>query len=147
MVKMTYKGIITALVTPTDSNDNLDEKRLKHLIDFQLRNKVNGVVLLGGTGEYNAISLKDKKRAIKITVDTIAKKIPVIVGIVEPGLPNAIEIGRYSRDVGADAVMVITPYYVHPTQVGIIDYYQKFDAAVDLPIVLYNIPHRTGVNI
>src|SRR5690625_2173147 len=115
---MTYQGIITALVTPTNLEGRLDEKRLINLIDFQVKNNVNGIVLLGGTGEYNAISDEDKKRAIELSVNTVNKKIPVIVGIVEPGLPNAVEVGKYSKDVGADAVMVVTPYYVQPTQKG-----------------------------
>ncbi len=144
---MKYEGIMTALVTPVIGDNVVDESAMKKLINYQLESGISGLVFLGGTGEYTALSKKERKRAIDIAVKNAGNKVPVIIGILEPGIADCIEIALYSKKVGADAIMVLTPYYVHPAQEGIIEFYKELNDAVDMPIILYNIPYRTSVNM
>ena len=139
------QGLFPALVTPVQ-NDEVDETSLKSLTKFLLENGSDGLVVLGGTGEYAALSKKQRIDTIKI-VQEYAGDSPVIVGILDPGFNDAVEMGKISEEMGADAVMLITPYYVIPKQEGIINYYLRFMDKVDLPMIIYNIPYRTNVNI
>jgi len=140
------KGVYTALVTPV-INGNVDEVAFKKLIDFQLKNGADGFLVLGGTGEYAALSREQRRKAIEICIDIVKGEIPIVSGILSPGLADAIEMGKVAESIGVDAVMIITPYYVVPTQKGLIDYFIKFMEKIHIPIVLYNIPYRTNVNI
>lgn len=144
---MSFKGVMTALVTPLDEKGAVVEESLRKLIRFQIKNGVHSVLVLGGTGEYVQLSMAERKRAIDITISEASGKIPVVVGAGSPGLSDNIEIGQYAKKAGADAVMLVSPYYVIPSQEGIIDYHKKFDNAVKLPLILYNIPYRTNVNM
>jgi len=144
---MNYEGIMTALITPIDEDGRVDELSLRELIRFQLKNEVQSLLILGGTGEYAALSNYERKRAVDIAVNEVNGKVPVVVGILSTGLGDAIEMSLCAKASGAAAIMVVTPYYVLPGQQGIIDYYKKLDKAVDMPILLYNIPYRTGVNM
>lgn len=143
---MKFEGIMTALITPLHEDGRVDEQQLRELVRLQINNQVNSLLVLGGTGEYAALSNDERKRAIDIVVNETNKKIPVAVGILSTGLGDAIEIGQYAKAAGAEAILVVTPYYVIPNQQGIIDYYKKLDKAVDMPMLIYNIPYRTGVN-
>lgn len=144
---MKYNGIMTALVTPIDDQGIVDAESLQNLIQFQLNNNVSSLLVLGGTGEYSALSNAERKRAIDITVQEVNGKVPVVAGIIAPGIGDAIEFGLYAKAAGVDAVMPVTPYYVSPTQEGIMQYYQDLDKALDMPMFLYNIPYKTGVNM
>ncbi|MHC1759997.1 MAG: 4-hydroxy-tetrahydrodipicolinate synthase [Negativicutes bacterium] len=144
---MKYEGIMTALVTPLNEQGEVMENSLRQIIKFQIKNQVQSLLILGGTGEYVQLNNAQRKRAIDIAVSEAKGQIPVVAGIIEPGLGATIEMGIYAKTAGADAIMVVSPYYVHPTQDGIMDYYRKIDRAVNMPLILYNIPYRTSVNI
>lgn len=144
---MAFEGIMTAMVTPLDEEGAVVEESFRELIRFQIKHQVQSILVLGGTGEYMQLSLAEKKRAIDIAVSEANGRIPVVAGIISPGLNEAIELGKYAKKAGADAILVVTPYYIHPTQEGLIDYYTKIDRAVGMPLILYNIPYRTSVNL
>ncbi len=140
-------GIVTAIVTPIDETNSVDEKSLRHIIDIQLQNEAQSICALGGTGEYVALSVGERKRIIDITVDQVKGKVPVVVGACSPGIYDCIEIGAYAKAAGADAILLITPYGVKGTNDGIIEYFKVFDKAVDMPFIIYNFPPRTGVDL
>lgn len=142
-----YTGIMTALVTPLTKENTIDESKLKKLIDFQIEKGVSSLLILGGTGEYSALSEEVRVQAVKAAVAAAANRVPVVAGILEPGISTAVHHGKLFKEAGADALLVLAPYYVHPTQAGIIDFFKKFDEEVDMPFLLYNIPYRTYVNV
>lgn len=144
MIKIS--GVYTALCTPIIEN-KVCESALDKLINHVLSNGCKGLVALGGTGEYCGLSHQQRIDTVKMTIAANKKRVPVIAGIIGPGLPEAIEMGNKCRELGADAIMVVTPYYVIANQHGIKDYYQLLMKEVALPIVLYNIPYRTSVNM
>jgi 4-hydroxy-tetrahydrodipicolinate synthase len=144
---MNLEGIMTALVTPLNEQGEIVEDALRQLIAFQIKKGVQSLLVLGGTGEYVQLSAKERKRAIDIAVNEAKGRVPVVAGIIEPGLWGSIEIASYAKTAGVDAVMIVSPYYVHPSQEGLVEYYRKVDHAVGMPLVLYNIPYRTSVNI
>ena len=137
---MTYKGIVTALVTPMKEDGSLDEKGFRNLLQFQMNKNIDGILILGGTGEYLALSDTQRRRAIAIAVNEVDGNVPLYVGLLSPGINDNIQIGKYAKDAGVDAVMVITPYYLSPTQEGMMDYYRQINQALDMPILLYNYP-------
>lgn len=143
---MELKGIMTALVTPLKRDNSVDEGKLIDLIEFQLKNNVNSLLILGGTGEYTQLTFEERLNAVDIAVKAINGRVPLIAGVLEPGLGEAIKFGKACRDAGADALLVLTPFYVHPTQGGIIDFYKKFNEEVNMKFMVYNIPYRTSVN-
>ena len=144
---MNLEGIMTALVTPMNEQGEIIEDALRQLITFQISKGVQSLLILGGTGEYVQLSTKERKRAIDIAVQETKGRVPVVAGIIEPGLWGSIEISLYAKSAGVDAVMLVSPYYVHPSQEGLFEYYRKVDRALGMPLVLYNIPYRTSVNI
>ncbi|WP_342513527.1 4-hydroxy-tetrahydrodipicolinate synthase [Sporosarcina sp. FSL K6-1522] len=144
---MNYKGIMTALVTPLTENRLVDKTGFAALIQDQLKNNVHSLLVLGGTGEYTALNDEQRKIAIDIAVEEAAGRVPVVVGLLSPGLGDNIELGKYAKQAGADSVMVVTPFYVSPTKDGFLRYYEALDEALDMPIILYNIPYKTGVNM
>ncbi|MGM9662563.1 MAG: 4-hydroxy-tetrahydrodipicolinate synthase [Oscillospiraceae bacterium] len=142
-----FEGIMTALVTPLTCENTVDVPKLEKLIDFQLANGVKGLLILGGTGEYSALTMEAREQAVRETVRYTAGRVPVVAGVLEPGLGEAIKFSRLCKAAGADAILLLAPYYVHPTQDGIVDFYRAVDAAVDMPMFVYNIPYRTYVNV
>lgn len=140
-------GIMTAIVTPLNEDRSLNEEQLKKLIDFQIKNEVQSILALGGTGEYPALSMEVRKQVVDATVKYVDKRIPVVIGNLETGISESIAFTRYCQEAGADAVLVMTPYYVHASQQGLIDFYMEMDQSVDIPLLVYNIPYRTCVNM
>lgn len=140
------RGIYTALCTPV-KDGKVNAATMDKLVNFVIENKTAGLVALGGTGEYCALTNEQRVDGVKMTIDANKGRVPVVAGIIGPGLPEAIEMGNKCKELGADAIMVVTPYYVVSTQQGIYDYYRQVMKNVDLPLVLYNIPYRTGVNM
>ncbi len=143
---MKIEGLYTALVTPV-TDHGINKKAMGKLMDHVLEGGSDGLVVLGGTGEYGALSAEQRIAAAEFCVEETAGRAPVVVGILAPGLQDAVEMGKRSRQLGADAVMLVTPYYVVADHNGLVEYHLKFMDAVDLPILLYNIPYRTLVNI
>ncbi|MDD4757112.1 MAG: 4-hydroxy-tetrahydrodipicolinate synthase [Prolixibacteraceae bacterium] len=140
------KGIYTALCTPV-INGKVNEKAIDKLVNFVIENRTAGLVALGGTGEYCALTDEQRIDTIKMTISANKGRVPVVAGIIGPGLPEAISMGNKCEELGVDAIMVVTPYYVVANQQGIYEYYMEIMKNVDLPLVLYNIPYRTGVNM
>jgi 4-hydroxy-tetrahydrodipicolinate synthase len=141
------KGVFTALLTPFNSDGELDEGMLKLLISRQLDAKINGLVPIGGTGEYFSLSRSERNRVVELAVEGSAKTVPIIPGILATGFHDALEAAKDFSDRGADALMVITPYYTPGTQAGIEDYFRRLRDKTHLPILLYEIPGKTNVSI
>lgn len=139
-------GVITALVTPF-IGDQLDEEGLAENIQFQLENGVAGLVPLGSTGEAATLSPEERDRVIRIAVREAHGRVPVIVGCTDNATRCAIEKVARAKELGADMAIVATPYYNRPTQEGLYRHYKAIDEAVALPVVSYNVPTRTGVNL
>ena len=133
-------GIMTAIVTPLNADRSLNEEQLHKLIDFQIDHKVQSILVLGGTGEYTALSAEVRRQTVDAAVRFVNGRIPVVIGNLETGIGESIAFTRYCADAGADAVMVMTPYYVHASQQGLIDFYMELDQSVDIPLLVYNIP-------
>lgn len=140
-------GIMTAIVTPLNEDRTLNEEQLKNLIEFQLANKVHSILALGGTGEYTALTAAERRRVVDCTVKIVNGRVPVVIGNLETGIGESTAFCQYCQEAGADAVLVMTPYYVHPSQQGLIDFYMALDKAVSIPLLVYNIPYRTCVNM
>ena len=143
---MELKGVYTALVTPF-KNDNFDEAAFKSLITFQIENGVDGFVPCGSTGEASTLDYEEHKRVIELTVQCAKKVVPVIAGSGSNSTKEAIELTTMAKEVGADMCLLTTPYYNKPTQEGLYRHYRKIAEEVDIPLILYNIPGRTGINM
>ena len=142
------RGCATALVTPFGANGEIDEERLRSLIEYQITNGVRLLVPCGTTGESVTMTEEEDQRVIKITVDTARGRARVIAGTGSNATSSAIEYSVRARDLGADAVLVVAPYYNKPTQDGMLAHFRAVAEAVpDLPVVIYNVPGRTSSNI
>ncbi len=140
------KGSFTALVTPF-ANGTIDEARLRDLIHFQIENGISGLVPCGTTGESATLTHEEHKQVVQITIDAANKKVPVVAGTGSNSTEEAITLTRYAKEAGADAALLISPYYNKPTQEGLFLHYKAVADAVDIPIILYNVPGRTKVDI
>ena len=146
MKKIIFKGCGTAIVTPFTKNGvNFDEFR--KLIEYQIKEGVDAIIVCGTTGESSAMSMQEKKETIKFAIDVANKRIPIIAGTGSNCTKNAIEMSKYAESVGADAVLLVTPYYNKTTQKGLVAHYKAISSEIKIPIILYNVPSRTGVNI
>lgn len=141
-----FKGSYTALITPF-KNGGIDEKALRDLIDFQVEGGTFGLVPSGTTGESATLTHEEHKKVIAITVDAAKKRVPVIAGTGSNSTEEAIALTRSAKEMGADAALLISPYYNKPSQEGLYQHYRAVAEAVDIPIILYNVPGRTHVNI
>lgn len=141
-----FKGSIVAIVTPF-LNGKIDEKRLRDLVEFQIKNGTSGIVPCGTTGESATLSFEEHERVIKIVIDQVKKRIPVIAGTGSNSTEEAVKLTKDAAKAGADASLQVSPYYNRPTQQGLYEHFKKIADSVDIPIILYNIAGRTGVNI
>lgn len=140
-------GIMTALITPLNSDGTVDETALSQLIDYQIAHKVDSLLLLGGTGEYTSMTMAERQRAVDLTVKAIGGRVPLVVGVLETGIGECVNFCSYCKRAGADAMLVLTPFYIMGTQDALADFYLELDRKVDMPILIYNIPYRTNVNV
>ncbi len=140
------KGSIVALITPFDG-DNLCEESYIKLINYHLENGTNGVVPGGTTGESPTLSHNEHKRIIEIAVKECKGKIPVIAGTGSNSTDEAIELSKFAESAGSDAILVVTPYYNKPTQEGLYQHYKKINDNVGIPIIIYNIPSRSVIDM
>jgi 4-hydroxy-tetrahydrodipicolinate synthase len=141
-----FQGAMVAIVTPF-ANGQVDEAGLKELIEFQIAGGTAAIIPCGTTGESATLSLEEHERVVAITVEQVAKRIPVIAGTGSNNTEEAIRLTRHAKHVGADGALMICPYYNKPTQEGLYQHFKKVAESVDIPIVLYNIPGRTSVNM
>ncbi len=142
-----FNGSIVALVTPFKSNFDVDFDAYGRLVDFHLEHGTDGIVPCGCTGEAATLTHGDQERCIQFVVERIAGKVPVIAGAGSNSTQEAISLSTFAKEVGADAVLLITPYYNKPTPAGQIAHYSAVAQSVDIPIVLYNVPSRTATNM
>lgn len=146
MKDIIFTGSAVAIVTPfTESGVNFSE--LKKLIDFNIENGTDAIVIAGTTGESSTMSDDEHREVIKFTAEYVNKRVPVIAGTGSNDTIYALELSQYAESVGADALLLVTPYYNKTTQSGLIKHYNYIADRVNIPIILYNVPSRTGVNI
>ena len=141
-----FTGAATALVTPLTA-DGVDYESLRRLIEFQIAGGIDAIVSCGTTGESSTLTDEEHRAVIKFTVDTVAGRVPVIAGTGSNDTDYAVDLTRWSCENGADAVLVVTPYYNKATQKGLIKMYETIADVATKPMILYNVPSRTGVNI
>jgi 4-hydroxy-tetrahydrodipicolinate synthase len=141
-----FTGSLVAIVTPFRQG-TVDERALAELIEWQIANGTNGIVPCGTTGESATLSHSEHNRVIELTVEVVHRRVPVIAGTGSNSTAEAITLTKHAKQAGADGALLITPYYNKPTQEGLYRHYTAVAEAVDLPLFLYNIPGRTGVNM
>ncbi|BAX82181.1 4-hydroxy-tetrahydrodipicolinate synthase [Labilibaculum antarcticum] len=146
-MRKAWQGSIVAIVTPFNIDGSIDYTAFDNLIDFHLENETDGIVVCGTTGEAATLNKKEYAELIKHTVDKVDKRIPVIAGSGTNSTSEAIENSCLSESLGVDAVLVVSPYYNKPTRNGLKDYFSQIAKAVNVPILLYNVPGRTAGNI
>lgn len=144
---MEIKGIITAMVTPFDENQKINETAARQLVDKLIGQGVHGLFILGTNGEFHVLSDDEKVAFAKIVIDQANHRVPVYVGAGACGTQETIKLAQRMEAVGADALSVISPYFIAPTQQELADHYRKVAEAVNIPIIMYNIPKNTGINI
>ncbi len=141
-----FKGAIVAIVTPFKAG-KVDERAFRELIEFQIDNGVSGIVPCGTTGESSTLSHEEHDRVIEIAIEAVNKRVSVIAGTGSNSTEEALRLTRHAWQAGADAALVVTPYYNRPTQEGLYQHYRAIAEDTPLPIIPYNVPSRTGVNL
>lgn len=144
---MIFKGTGVALVTPFNDKNEVNYLELKKLIEFHIASRTKAIIILGTTGESATISQEERSKIIKFCVGQVSKRVPVIVGTGSNNTEIAITQTKEAKKLGADAVLVVTPYYNKTSQEGLFLHYKKIARQSKLPIILYNVPSRTGVNL
>ena len=140
------KGTSTALITPF-TNDEIDFEALENLLEFQLKGNVNSLVVLGTTGEPATMTREEKISVVRFVVDYVKGRLPIIVGAGSNSTAQTIENAKMFTDLGADGFLMVTPYYNKCTSLGLVKHFTKVAEKISLPIILYNVPGRTGVNM
>lgn len=146
MKKKRFEGSIVAMVTPF-RDGQVDEAKIRELVEFHVKNGTNAIVPCGTTGESPTLSHEEHKKVVEVTIAAAAGRVPVVAGTGSNSTAEAIELTRHAKKAGADGVLMVCPYYNKPTQKGLIAHYKAVAEAVDIPIIMYNIPGRTGVNM
>jgi 4-hydroxy-tetrahydrodipicolinate synthase len=141
-----FKGSFVALITPF-KNGNINEKKIVELVEWHISEGTSGLVPVGTTGESSTLSTEEHARVIEIVTKAARKRVPVIAGAGSNSTKEAIDLTLHAKEIGVDAVLSVNPYYNRPTQEGLIAHFSAIARAADLPIVLYNIPSRTGVSL
>ena len=144
--KSSFRGSFTALVTPF-KNGSLDEKAYRDIVDWQIQEGTNGLVPVGTTGESPTLSHEEHKHAVEWCVDQADGRVPVIAGAGSNSTDEAIELSRHAEKAGADAVLIVTPYYNKPTQEGMYQHFKAINDAIGIPIIIYNIPARSVIDM
>ncbi|EOQ60824.1 dihydrodipicolinate synthase [Acinetobacter calcoaceticus ANC 3811] len=143
----TIQGSIVAIVTPMLKDGGVDWKGLEKLVEWHIEQGTNSIVAVGTTGEASTLSMEEHTQVIKEIIRVANKCIPIIAGTGANSTREAIELTKAAKDLGADAALLVTPYYNKPTQEGLYQHYKAIAEAVELPLILYNVPGRTGVDL
>ncbi|WP_297322292.1 4-hydroxy-tetrahydrodipicolinate synthase [uncultured Bartonella sp.] len=141
------KGALTALITPFDKNGHVAEKTLCDFVEWQVTQGINGLVPVGTTGESPTLSYEEHKRVIELCVSQVEKRVPVVAGAGSNSTKEAVELAEFAEKAGADAVLVVTPYYNKPNQRGLYQHYSTIAKAISIPLVIYNIPGRSVIDM
>ena len=144
---MEFRGSYVALITPFTKNDEVDEEKIRELVDFHIKNGTSGIVPCGTTGEYPTLSYEEHEKVIRVVIEEAKGRIQVIAGAGLNNTKRAIELTEYAKSLGADAALSTCPYYNKPSQRGIFEHYKAIAEATKFPLMIYNVPSRTGVNI
>jgi len=142
-----FRGAFVAIVTPFLPDGSVDTEGLKGLIEFQLQNGTHGIVPCGTTGESATLSHNEHHQVVELTIRKVNKKVPVLAGTGSNSTSESIELTKHAKMVGADGALMITPYYNKPSQEGLYQHFRAVAEAVDIPIIMYNVPSRTSVNM
>ena len=144
----TFRGSIVPLVTPfRDGAQSVDEAGLAALIDWQIESGSHGVSVTGTTGEPSALTTAERERVIQVAVEAVNKRVPFVAGTGSTNFDETMRLTRFAQKAGADAALIVTPYYSRPSQEGLYRHFKGVADSVDLPVILYNIPGRTAVNL
>jgi len=141
-----FKGSMVALITPF-KNGKIDERTYRKLIDFQIENGTDGIVPCGTTGEAATMSHEEHRRTLEVAIEHVAGRVPVICGAGSNSTNEAVGLVKYAKKIKADCALVVTPYYNKPTQEGLFRHYREIADKVNIPVMLYNVPSRTGSNL
>lgn len=141
-----FKGSGVAIVTPFNK-DGIDFNKLKELLDWQIASGTDAIIICGTTGEASTMSESERKEVIKFTVEVVNKKVPVIAGTGTNNTAATVTMSKWAESIGADGLLIITPYYNKTTQKGIFEHFKAVNDSVNIPIIAYNVPSRTGLNI
>ena len=144
--ELIFKGVGTALITPTNEN-GIDFENLEKLIDFQIKEGVNAIIIAGTTGEGSTLDDKEHRELLEFSMKKINHRVPMIAGTGSNDTHYACELAKYSCEIGVDGLLIVTPYYNKATQYGLVRSYTEIAKVSNKPIILYNVPSRTGVNI
>ena len=147
MIIMKFEGSYVALITPFKENGEVDEDKIRELVNYHIENGTSGIVPCGTTGEAPTLTFSEHEKVIKIVVEEVKGRIKVIAGAGSNNTDRAIELTKYAKKLGADAALSTCPYYNKPTQRGLYEHYRKIAEEAKFPIMLYNVPGRTGTNI
>lgn len=142
-----FTGAGVAIVTPMKDNGEINYDKFKELIDFQIDNSTDAIIVCGTTGEASTLTHEEHLEAIRFVADYVNKRVPVIAGTGSNCTHTAVYLSQEAQKVGVDGLLVVTPYYNKATQKGLIEHYTQIAKSVDLPIIMYNVPGRTGCNI
>ncbi|WP_300379309.1 4-hydroxy-tetrahydrodipicolinate synthase [Clostridium sp.] len=142
-----FKGSAVAIITPFKEDSTINFEKLEELLEWHIKENTDAIVICGTTGEASTMSVEEREKAIKFTVDIINKRIPVIAGTGTNDTKASISMSKYAETVGVDALLIITPYYNKTNAEGLIKHFEAIDNEVNTPIIVYNVPSRTGVNI
>lgn len=141
-----FKGSGVAIITPFN-DEGVDFAKLEELLEWHIAEGTDAIVICGTTGESATMTDEEQKAAIKFTVETVNKRIPVIAGAGSNDTAHSVELSKYADEIGADGLLIVTPYYNKTTQKGLIKHYETIANEVNTPIIIYNVPGRTGLNI
>jgi len=141
-----FKGSIVAIITPFKKG-KVDEQTLAKLIEWHIKNGTDGIVPCGSTGEASTLSYKEHRRVIELTVEIVNGRVPVVAGTGSNSTDEAVMLTGYAKKAGADGALLVTPYYNKPSPEGQYRHYEKIAKEVDIPIILYNVPSRTGISM
>lgn len=140
-------GIITATPTPVTGDGRIDARAVAALARHIVRSGASGISPIGGTGEFTALTVAQRQEMLELTLAAVGGAVPVIPGILSPGIGETLAAARSYEAAGADMLMIVTPYYARATAAGVVDYYKRISDSVDIDIMLYEIPYRTGVSL
>lgn len=146
MKKILFKGVASAVPTPFDEN-GINIKEFKRFLKFQIQNGIDALVVCGTTGESSTMTKEEKIEAIKCALEVSNGRVPVIAGTGSNNTKEAIEMSKIAENLGVDGVLIVTPYYNKTSQTGLISHYKEIANSISIPIILYNVPSRTGLNI
>lgn len=146
MKKLPFIGSGVAIITPF-TEDGVNYNTLEELLEFQIKNETDAIIVCGTTGEPSTMTEQEKKEVIRFTIEKAGKRVPVIAGTGSNSTAHAIEMSKYAESAGVDALLIVTPYYNKTTQRGLIEHYKAIAKETRLPIIMYNVPGRTGLNI